>query len=433
MVGARGLAQRALVALHKDSSRRLRAALEGRGVEGREFALAYELAHGVARRERLLDHVLAGVAHRGLPKDPELLVALRLGAYQLIFTSGVPAHAAVHETVALVRHNKGFCNAVLRRIAGMIRERPADPSQPRHQLPMGANRSFELPSPLSGDVVEQLAVLHSLPDWLARRVNDQHGSDALAQLASAASATPPVHLRSRVSVDHLVASLQAEDVEVERVGDGPLLRWRGGASPFGVSAFQEGAFVAQDPTAASAAAALPCRAGDTVIDLCAAPGTKTAVLAELVGERGKVFASDPDDVRRARIAENVSRLRLERVVEVVDDEAMLKPADGVLADVPCSNTGVLGRRVEVRRRLTPADFAALAGLQRQILDRAISLTRVGGYLVYSTCSVDRDENEDVVASALVAHSDLELIKQRLTMPLQGQCDGGFYALMRRVS
>ena len=129
----------------------------------------------------------------------------------------------------------------------------------------------------------------------------------------------------------------------------------------------------------------------------------------------------------------MSRLRLERVVEVVDDEAMLKPADGVLADVPCSNTGVLGRRVEVRRRLTPEDFAALAGLQRQILDRAISLTRVGGYLVYSTCSVDRDENEDVVASALVAHSDLELIKQRLTMPLQGQCDGGFYALMRRVS
>ena len=425
------MAQRALVALHKDRGRRLRGALEDRGVEGRELAFAYELAHGVVRRERLLDHVLAGVAHRGLPKNPELRVALRLGAYQLIFASGVPPHAAVHETVELIRHNKGFCNAVLRKLVGMIRDRPADAARPRHHLSMGEHRSFELPVPLPEDLVARLAVLHSLPDWLARRVYDQHGSEGLAQLAAAASATPPVHLRSRVPAVDLISSLEAEGVEVERVGDGPLLRWRGGASPFGVRAFRDGAFVVQDPTAAEAAAALPCRAGDTVIDLCAAPGTKTSLLADQVGEQGKVFASDPDDDRRPLIRENVSRLQLERIVEVVEDEATLKPADGVLADVPCSNTGVLGRRVEVRRRLTPAGFVALAGLQRQILDRAVSLTRSGGHIVYSTCSVDREENEDVVAATLTTHPDLELLDQRLTMPLQGERDGGFYALLRR--
>lgn len=431
MAGARSLAQRALVGLHRDRSRRLRAALEGHDVDRRELAFAYELAHGVARRERLLDHVLSGVMHRGLPKDPELLVALRLGAYQLIFSSGVPPHAAVHETVELVRHNKGFCNAVLRKLVGLVRDRPADASRPRHHLSMGEGRSFDLPTPLPEDFVRRLAVQHSLPDWLAQRVYSQRGAEGLERLAVGASATPSVYLRSMVPVAELVASLEADDVGVERVGDGPLLRWRGGASPFAVKAFHEGLFVVQDPTAAAAAAALPCRAGDTVIDLCAAPGTKTTLLAEQVGDQGKVFASDPDERRRVRISENVLRLQLQRVVEVVDDEATLVPADGVLADAPCSNTGVLGRRVEVRGRITADDFAGLARLQGRILDRAVSLTRRGGHVVYSTCSIDREENEDVVASTLTAHPDLELLKQQLTMPLKGQHDGGFYALLRR--
>ena len=425
------MAQRALIALHKDRGRRLRSELADRRLEGRDLAFAFELAHGVARRERLLDHVLLGVAHRGLPKNPALLVALRLGVYQLLFVPGMPPHAAVHETVELVRQNKGFANAVLRRVAGMLRDRQADPARPRHELVLGEARSFELPAPLPDDDTERLALLHSLPAWLAHRMREQHGLDGLAQLAAAASTTPSIHLRIRGAADDLIERLQAEDVEVERAEGGPLLRWTGGASPFGTTAFRDGSFIVQDPTAADAAAALPCQAGDTVIDLCAAPGTKATYLAEQVGAQGKVLAYDPDRARRERIVENVARLRLQQVVEIVDDAGALEPAAGVLADVPCSNTGVLGRRVEVRGRITPAALDDLPKLQREILDRAVTLTRVGGHVVYSTCSVDRVENEDVVAAAIAANDGLELLSQKLTLPLPGQRDGGFFALLRR--
>jgi 16S rRNA (cytosine967-C5)-methyltransferase len=434
LVSARGLALHALVALHKGRRDRLRSELEGRGLEGRDLAFAFELAHGVVRRERLLDHVLQGFAHRGLPKDPPLRIALRLGVYQLLFVPGMPSHAAVHETVELVRQNKGFANAMLRHVAGAVRDVAADPSRPRRELALAPERSFELPRMLPKDEVERLAVVHSLPDWLALRFGEQHGLDGLRRIAAAASATPGIYLRAGVdvSLETLRAELEAHEVEVEPTGHARLLRWSGGASPFGTPPFRVGRFVVQDPTAVAAAAAVPCRAGDTVIDLCAAPGTKTTFLAERVGPGGKVLAYDPDQKRRARITDNVERLRLEQVVEVVADAGPLQPADCVLADVPCSNSGVLGRRVEVRGRLTPETFDELPRLQREILEHAIGLTRPGGHVVYSTCSIDREENEAVVTAAQQDHEGLELVDSQLTLPQAGAHDGGYFAVLRRA-
>ena len=431
--GARRVALDALVSLHKGRGQRVRAELEGRGLEPRDLAFAYELAHGVLRRERLLDHVLAAVAHRGLPKSASLLAVLRLGAYQLVFLPGMPAHAAVHETVALLRANRGFANAVLRRIAAMVRDRAADDGRPRDELSLAEGRALELPASLPADEAERLAVVHSLPAWLARRFVEQHGVDGLRQIAAAASATPGVYLRAVAPADRLVEALAAAGVQVAPTDDPRLLRWTGGASPFAAESFRDGGFVAQDPTAYAAAAAAPCGPGDVVIDLCAAPGTKTTLLAEKVGDSGRVFAFDPDERRRQRVAENVARLRLDDVVEVVDAAAALAPADCVLADVPCSNTGVLGRRVEVRKRLGPSAFAALTELQRTLLRQAIALTRPGGHVVYSTCSIDREENQDVVASVCGADSGLELVTSALTLPAAGAHDGGFHAVLRRAA
>jgi len=433
LVSARGLALHALVALHKGRRERLRSELEGRGLEGRDLAFAFELAHGVVRRERLLDHILRGFAHRGLPKDPSLRIALRLGVYQLLFVPGMPTHAAVHETVELVRQNKGFANAMLRHVAGAVRDVAADPARERQQLPLARERSFELAKPLPEDELERLAIVHSLPDWLAQRFGEQHGIEGLRRIAAAASATPGIYLRAGIDVprETLRAELIGHEVEVEDCEHERLLRWSGGASPFGSLPFEIGRFVVQDPTAMAAAAAVPCGPGDTVIDLCAAPGTKTTFLAEQVRTGGKVYAFDPDEPRRARIVENVERLRLQSVVEVVRDSSSLQPAHCVLADVPCSNTGVLGRRVEVRGRLKPEVFDELPTLQREILDRAIALTRPGGHVVYSTCSIDREENDAVVAAAQQAHADLELVESHLTLPQAGAHDGGFYAVLRR--
>ena len=435
MANARALALRALVALERGRSERLRPELDGRGVEGRDLAFAYELSHGVVRRERFLDFVLEGFAHRGLPKDPQLRVALRMGAYQLLFVPGMPAHAAVHETVQLVRANKGFANAMLRNLAQALAPRGADPNAPTRELELGPTRVLVLPEPMPDDEVDRLALQHSLPDWFAQRVAEQHGIEGLRSVAAAASATPGIFLRASAAVDlgDLRGELDAAEVAVE-VGDhSRLLQWTGGESPFDTEAFRAGRFVVQDPTALAAVESVPCRPGDTVVDLCAAPGTKTTWLAERVGGDGRVFAYDPDARRRERIADNIVRLGQQRIVTIVADPAALpESCDCVLADVPCSNTGVLGRRVEARRRLRPETFGELAALQRELLQQAIGLARPGGHVVYSTCSIDADENEAVVADVLSAATEpCERLASHLTLPVADRHDGGFFAVLRR--
>ncbi len=435
MVTARAAALHALVALDRGREERLRSALDGARLMGREQALAFELAHGVVRRERLLDFVLGGLAHRGLPKDPLLRAALRLGAYQLLFVAGMPARAAVNETVALVRSNKGFANAMLRRLAERIELRVADAAAVTTELNLGSMRTLVLPAALPVDEAERLAIVHSLPEFLVQRWMQQFGIEGLRRVASAASAVPGVFLRVVADQDRdaLRASLAAVDVLCEPAAHPRLLRWTGGTSPFGTASFRAGQFVVQDPTALAAVEAVPCGPGDTVVDLCAAPGTKTSWLAERVRPGGRVHAFDPDPMRRARIVENVARIRLGDVVHVNDDVAALPPADAVLVDVPCSNSGVLGRRVEVRRRLAETTFTELAALQREILARAIALAKPGGAVVYSTCSIDREENDDVVAAVLAeARTPVcERGESRLTLPMAGAHDGGFFAVLHR--
>ena len=435
MSTARGAAMQALVALSRGRADRLREALNTRNLEPRDQAFAFELAHGVVRRERLLDHVITGIVHRGLPKDPQLLIVLRLGAYQLLFVPGMPAHAAVHATVELVKGNRGFANAILRRLADAVLDRAADPAAVTTELPLGPHRALQLPAPLPGELDQRLAIVHSLPDFLLQRFRAQCGDDGLRAIAAAASATPGVFLRASAGVvpAELAAELARADVATAPTAQARLLQWTGGGSPFATIAFREGRFVVQDPTALAAADAVPCGPGDTVVDLCAAPGTKTTALAERVRPGGRVIAYDPDSLRRLRIVDNVTRLRLEDVVTVVADPVHLPPADAVLADVPCSNTGVLGRRVEVRSRLLPETFVELAELQRKLLRQAIALCKPGGTVVYSTCSIDREENDDVVAAVLAdpATPPCERLGSRLTLPTAGVADGGFHATLRR--
>ena len=434
-VSARSLALNALVALERGRSERLRSELEGRGVEGRDLAFAFELSHGVIRRERLLDHVLLGFALRGLPKDPQQRVALRLGAYQLLFVPGMKAHAAVHETVSLITHkNRGFANAILRRVANSVKDCAPDVVlEHATEVQLPGDRKLLLQKRLPKDEVRRLATLHSLPDWLAQRFADQHGVDGLRAIAVAASETPGIYLRASRTIERsaLQVELVAAEVEVAVCDHENLLRWIGGSSPFGTVPFQAGHFVVQDPTALRAAQAVPCKPGDTVVDLCAAPGTKTTWLAESVQPDGRVFAYDIDEKRLGRIGENAHRLKLSRVIQLVANPADLPAADCVLADVPCSNSGVLGRRVEARRRLQESTFSELPVLQGQLLERAIGLTKPGGHAVYSTCSIDREENEEVVAAAQAKHPELELVASKLTLPEAGKHDGGFFAVLRR--
>jgi 16S rRNA (cytosine967-C5)-methyltransferase len=435
MVTARAAALQALVALDRGHAERIRDVLDAAGLAGREQALAYELAHGVLRRERLLDHVLLAFAHRGLPKDATQRAVLRLGAYQLLFASGMPVHAAVHETVDLVRSNKGFTNAMLRRLADCLEARPADPARPTLELALSPSRCLRLPTPLPDNESERLGIVHSLPFFLLQRWSKDLDLEGLRRVAAAASSVPGVFLRAvGCQRDELQAELAAAGVITHPAAHPGLLRWTDGPSPFGTASFRAGRFLVQDGTALSAAEAVPCGPGDLVLDLCAAPGTKTTLLAERVRPGGKVYAYDLDPARRQRIRSGLERLKLGDAVQVVETTADLPLFDAVLVDVPCSNTGVLGRRVEVRRRLTGGTFGRMVSEQRSLLVQALSRCRPGGAVVYSTCSIDREENEHLVRTVLESASTppATLAAEHRTLPLAGEHDGGYWALLRRA-
>lgn len=431
MPSARAVAMQTLLQFEQGRIRYLRDELERSGLHGREAAFASELAYGVLRHERLLDHVLSLWTPRGLPKDLRVHLALRLGAHQLLFVPGMPPHAAVHESVALLRQNRGFANAVLRRVAAMVADRAADALRPLHEIALSPTRTLVLPEPgLQVEGQEPLALRHSLPDFLVARWRRRHGAQA-ASICAAASARPEVFLRNCAPQCDLAAlqrRLGDEGVDCEATAHPRVLRWRGGESPFAGAAFRDGWFVAQDPTAVRAAEAVPAPAGGAVLDLCAAPGTKATLLAERVGPGGMVLAYDRDPARRPRIAENQARLRLPQL-RVVDDLAPAVAMDAVLVDAPCSNSGVLGRRAEVRRRLRPDSFAALAAAQRELLLEALPRTRAGGAVVYSTCSIEPEENGELVRSTLP--SDWTIEDEQLTLPVASTCDGGYFAVLRR--
>lgn len=437
MRSARRAAWEALVALEKGKIRRLDESLSRAQVAEADRPLVLELARGVERTRLLLDFVLAQLVAKKPPKDPHVLVALRLGIYQLTQLTRVPDYAAVDETVSLVRNKRerNFTNAVLRRLTKMIAGRPADVGLPRRELALPADRALVFERDCLPDPEKQHAAYHALlaglPEFVVQRWEKHFCAETAARIAAASVRTPRTTLRAnrlRGDAAALAALLAEQGVETEKLEHPQLLRWTGGRSPFGSEAFADGWFVAQDPTSVATAEALGVQPGETVVDLCAGPGTKTTLLAELVGPEGHVHAYDVSEARRAPIRENAERLGLQGVITVHDDVAQLPMADRVLADVPCSNTGVLARRVEVRRRLTPEVFSELAEVQKQLLQQAMSLCRPGGRVAYSTCSIEVEENDEVVAK-VAGRDEASSIGPQWGMLPNAEQDGGFLSMV----
>jgi 16S rRNA (cytosine967-C5)-methyltransferase len=419
----------AIATLDADPTARLSDVLALRGLSARDAALAREIAYGVARRQILLDHVVGGFATRGLPTDGVARAALRVGAYQLLFLDRVPAHAAVDRSVACApERTAGFVNAVLRRVAESLQSRPAQDE--RGELHLSGHRSARLARPLPGDAIERAALIAGLPGFLAHRWVEAYGPDEARRLISACSARPAMHVRAvRIDRDELVRRLAVDGCVVEPTDHPRLSRWVEGNAPMATTSFRDGLLVVQDPTAVAAAEAVGAQPGERVLDLCAAPGTKATLLAEAVGPRGVVHAFDPDRKRRKLVLDNAVRLGFPWL-GLVDRPERDAPYDRVLVDAPCSNTGVLSRRVEVRHRLRPETFAALAEEQLAILRRALKLVRAGGLVVYSTCSIEPEENDGVVAAAAASPGGFTVASSVLTLPVAEQRDGGFHAVLR---
>ena len=333
---------------------------ESQGLDERDRALARRLAYGSVQRVRTLDHAIEELGRRPLRKlDPPVRAALRLGCYQLAFLDGVPRYAAVNESVELVRtagleRAVSFANAVLRRLAD------------------GARALCES---LPDDTAAQAALRHSYPDWVAETWWIELGADDARALMAAQNEEPETAVRLvRGAVDGRPDPLIPGAWVVERVDE---------------EALGEGRVWPQSRGSQLVGHVVGSRSGERTLDLCAAPGGKATMLA------GHVVAVEVDEARAAQLEEAARRLGADGVHVVHADGRDLPPEldgfDRALVDAPCSGLGVLASRPDLRWRAEP-----LPELQVDLLRAAISRVRPGGTVVYSTCTIDAEENEDVV-------------------------------------
>lgn len=369
----------------------LNRALAKAGLSKPDAALATEIVYGTIQRLKTIDFVLAGKV-KGWPDKIESWVRslLRLSYYQLCWLDRVPAHAVVDEAVRIAKRRghagiAGLVNGVLR---GLLRDgvKPV--------LPAGLSEA------------ERIALAHSYPRWLVERWLAAYGAARTESLCAAGNEPPHASARvNRLRADRgrLLAEMAEAGLDVRPSPLSPdgIVAVRSGnlaATPW----YRDGMLTVQDESSMLVAAVADPRPGMRVLDCCAAPGGKTTHLAERMGDSGEVFANDIHAHKEALIAQQAERLGLASIRTVVSDALELPSRfaagsmDVVLLDVPCSGLGVIRRKPEIKWNKRPEDIAELAALQRSLLERVSALVRPGGTLVYSTCTIAKEENEETV-------------------------------------
>ena len=415
----------------------------------RDRRLLQEISYGALRHQNTLDRILKAYLKLSMNRQAApARWALRLGAYQLVYLSRVPAHAAVNQTLegmkALEGCGKkevGFVNAVLHRLARDITRKtskpPAEPDDPNILPSRDGFCHFNRPVlPLVRlDLVDHLSIKYSYPRWMVEGWLARFGAGETADLLVAGNRPPRLCARmtSRApSLADALAALEAEGFKVEAGPyEGSVLFAGGGPGPS--RALEKGWIQFQDLTSMQIGAVLAPPANARVLDLCSAPGGKAAQLLDGLGEEGALLATDRSEARLALVEENLSRSGGSWKTKVVpEDPSGIELGESfthVLVDAPCSNTGVLGRRPEARWRVRRKDLESLASLQDGLLDAAVRHLQPGGRLVYSTCSVEPQENEERVAALLHRSPGLVELETRLFLPHRSEGDGGYYSLL----
>ena len=400
-------------------------------IDSRDRRWTQELLYGMLRRRAFLDAVLSDRVRGGLVRlDPDLIDLLRLGAYQLLCMGSVPAYAAIAQTVELTKTRHGIgasklANAVLRRTD---RER--------------ANLAVATPP----DPIDALALASSHPRWLVARWVARWGADDTAALLTANNAEAPVVLRpfgtTRAELAEMLEQAGVPAHGAPLVSDSIELGH--GVALTELDAFSRGMFFVQDPAATLVIRYASVPAGSRVADLCAAPGGKSF---ELARDAGVVFAADRSSARMQRIVSTTQRLKSTNVILLVDDarHPALRDVDAVLVDVPCTGTGTFRRHPDARWRLKASDLAVMPAIQRSILRAAAEAVKPGGLLIYSTCSLEPEENDVQIETFLDEHpnftlepppegavpaSTLDAGRLRV-LPHKHGTDGAFAARLRR--
>jgi 16S rRNA (cytosine967-C5)-methyltransferase len=352
---------------------------------------------------------------------------LRLGVYQLLYLDRVPAYAAVDETVELAkrfgpRGSEKFVNAVLRAA--------------HHR------RGETAPAAKEKSPACSLATSHSHPLWLVERWLARWGRAEVEALCVAHNTVPPLTVRVnrvRTSRDELMTKLARERARAVPHGGHPLaLDIEELPCPLrDLASFREGLFQVQDVSGMRVVDLLGPRARERIADLCAGPGGKATGIAEAMGDEGEVICVELRRRKAGMISENAKRLGLNCITVVIGDALRAgtsidtQPVDRVLVDAPCSNTGVLRRRPEARWRVSENDISRLAGRQVALLTAGAAVVRRGGILVYSTCSIEPEENEKVVERFLQGFPGFGIEDQISLYPHRSGCDGGYAARLVR--
>ncbi len=412
----------------------LDAAFEKRvaSLDARDRRWVQELLWGMLRTRNWLDAILAERVRGGIAKiDVDVTDLLRLGAYQLLSMGSVPPYAAIGQTVELTKRRHGIgasklVNAVLRRI-----DRERDMLEP----------------PVPADPLEALAQEYSHPRWAIARWVERWGMEDTTKLLRVNNEPASISVRpfgiERDELDMMLQGAGVATFDVPVCSDS--IRLGGGVALTELGAFKQGVFFVQDPAATLVAKYAFVPEDGVVVDLCAAPGGKALELSR----RAKfVFAADRSLARVERMVTGFGRLDATNLIPIVCDarDPAITEADVVLIDVPCTGTGTFRRHPDARWRMRMSDFAVLPALQREILLAAADIVKPGGLLVYSTCSLELEENDDQVESFLATHKEFTLEPPPAgtvpdsvmdngllrVLPQQHGTDGAFAARMRRA-
>lgn len=426
-------------------NRSLSQALARESLEERDCSLTVELVYGTLRHRSALDWTVAHFAVRPLDKLPTALrMILRLGTYELLHLERIPARATVHQYVTLAKRyghtgTARLTNALLRRVAE-------------------AGKDVPFPD-IRTHPAQHIATKFSHPRWLVERWLARWGVEETIALCQKDNEPAPVAIRVnslRACAENVRHILENAGVDVEEgrwVRE--VLRLREGHDVSALPGFAEGQFTVQDEGSAIVGYIVDPQPGQTIMDACAGPGGKTTHLAERMGDEGQVVAVELHDTRCRLIEQTSQRLGLRSIRTVQGDFRTVagqwtQKVDVCLLDAPCSGTGVLRRRPDARWRKSPAQIAELAGLQAELLRSAASVVKPGGALIYSTCSLEPEENEQVVDAFLGSHptfvkedlrqwlppslwqpTETDFTRLRL-LPHRHDTDGMFMVRMRRL-
>lgn len=395
-------------------------------LEKQERAFITKVTEGTLEQMIKIDYIINSFSNIRVSKmKPVIRCILRSAVYQICFLDGVPDSAACNEAVNLAgkrgfRNLKGFVNGVLRNIARKKEQivYPDERKQPQ----------------------EAVSVQYSLPLWLVEQWETEYGMDKTKAMAKALLEEKPTAVRinlNQITKEELIKLLKSEGVDVTESKELPYALFLSGYDYLNkLSGFQEGCFYVQDISSMKVAETAEPKEGDVVLDVCGAPGGKSIHIAQKLRGTGQVITRDLTSSKVAKIEENIARCRVENMrAECADarvpDESLREKADIVIADLPCSGLGVIGRKKDIKYKMTPEKEQELVALQREILSVVPAYVKSGGTLVYSTCTIHKAENEENVQWLLENHRELHLESMQQIFPDETGNDGFFIAKLRK--